>query len=171
VLARIAQGEAAATRECIDQYGNLVWSIARRLLRSHGDAQDAVGEIFNEVWRSAARFDPTQGSERVFVTTIARRRLIDRMRRAAHQAPSESMGIHSLSWVNGAHSAEASAEGRAAGRAVKQLRPELQKVLELGVLQGMSHAEIAKVLQLPVGTVKSMMYRGLIQVRELMGGR
>jgi RNA polymerase sigma-70 factor (ECF subfamily) len=49
-----------------------------------------------------------------------------------------------------------------------QLRPELQRVLELAVLQGLNHSEIAEVLGLPLGTVKKMVHRGLIQVRELM---
>jgi RNA polymerase sigma-70 factor (ECF subfamily) len=50
-----------------------------------------------------------------------------------------------------------------------QLRPEQRQVLELGLLQGLSHSEIAATLQIPLGTVKTMMRRGLIQVRELMG--
>ena len=164
MLARVAQRDPVAARECIDEFGGLIWSIARRLTRSHGDAQEAVQEIFTEVWRSADRFDPAQSSEQVFVATIARRRLIDRMRRAARQGRMEAMDMHSLSWVG---SADPSAN--AAARAVVQLRPELRRVLELAVLQGLNHSEIADVLQLPVATVKETMRRGLIQVRELMG--
>lgn len=167
VLTRVAQGDPVAARECIDEFGSLVWSIARRLTRSHADAEEAVQEIFSEVWRSADRFDPAQGSEKVFVATIARRRLIDRMRRAARQDFTESAGIHSLSWTS--NSGGPSAEADAAARAVMQVRPELRRVLQLGVLQGLNHAEIAEVLQMPVATVKATMLRGLIQVRELMG--
>jgi RNA polymerase sigma-70 factor (ECF subfamily) len=165
VLARVAQGDPVAARECIDEFGSLIWSIARRLTRSQADAQEAVQEIFGEVWRSADRFDPAQGSERVFIATIARRRLIDRMRRAARQDRTESIGIHSLTWV--INNADPGAE--AAARAVTQLRPELRRVLELAVLHGLKHSEVAEVLQLPVATVKEAMRRGLIQVRELMG--
>jgi RNA polymerase sigma-70 factor (ECF subfamily) len=164
VLTRVAQGDPVAARECIDEFGGLVWSIARRLTRNHADADEAVQEIFTEVWKSADRFDPAQGSEKVFVATIARRRLIDRMRRAARQGLAESDDIHSLSWVG-----SSCAEAAAAARAVMQVRPELRRVLELGVLRGLNHSEIAEVLQLPVATVKATMLRGLIQVRELMG--
>jgi RNA polymerase sigma-70 factor (ECF subfamily) len=170
VLARVAQGDQRAVRECIDQFGSLIWSIARRLTRTRADAEDAVQEIFTDVWRSAGRFDPAQGSEKVFVATIARRRLIDRMRRAAHQARTESTDdIDSLGFADSGNSAEVCAEAQAAARAVMQLRPEQRQVLELGILQGLSHSEIADVLQMPLGTVKTMMRRGLIQVRELMG--
>lgn len=171
LLVRVAQGDAVAARECVNRYGNLIWSIARRFAHTHANAEELVGEIFNEIWRSAPRFDPLQGSEAVFVATIARRRLIDRMRHAARQGSPESSGIHSLSWDKSGNSFAACEEARAAARAISQLRPELQRVLERGILQGLSHSEIADQLQLPVGMVKTMMYRGLVQVRELMSER
>lgn len=170
VLTRVASGDARALRECIDEFGSLVWSIARRLTRTRADAEDAVQEIFTDVWRSANRFDPAQGSEKVFIATIARRRLIDRLRRTANQGITESTdSIESLSWADPGIHAETSAEARTAARAVMQLRPEQRQVLELSLLQGLSHSEIADTLKMPLGTVKTMMRRGLIQVRQLMG--
>ena len=160
VIARVAQGDASATRECIDQFGGLIWSIARRFSRTQAEAEEAVREIFNDVWRNADRFDPEQGSERVFVATLARRRLIDRMRRAAHRNRANARMVFSDQGED--------TESQAAGQAVMQLRPELQRVLQLGLLDGMSHSEIAEALQLPVEVVKTMMCRGLIQARELM---
>jgi RNA polymerase sigma factor (sigma-70 family) len=86
ILERVARGDQQAVRECIDEFGGLVWAIARRMTRSRADAEDAVQEIFVDVWRSAARYDSVQGSEKVFITTIARRRLIDRIRRGRMNA-------------------------------------------------------------------------------------
>jgi RNA polymerase sigma-70 factor (ECF subfamily) len=170
VLVKVAQGDPHAVRACIDQFGSLVWSIARRFTRTHADAEDAVQEIFTDIWRSAARFDPAQGSEKVFVATIARRRLIDRLRRTSNQGTTTSTEeIETLTWADPGTHAETSAEAQTAARAVMQLRPEQRQVLELGLLQGLSHSEIAEALQMPLGTVKTMMRRGLIQVRELMG--
>lgn len=170
VLIKVAQGDQRAVRACIDEFGSLVWSIARRLTRTRADAEDAVQEIFTDLWRSAGRFDPAQGSEKVFVATIARRRLIDRLRRISNQgttAPTEE--LDSLAWADPGVHAENCAEAQTAARAVMQLRPEQRRVLELALLQGLSHAEIAEKLNMPLGTVKTMMRRGLIQVRELMG--
>jgi RNA polymerase sigma-70 factor (ECF subfamily) len=169
VLDRVAQGDAGAVRECIDRFGGLIWSIARRVTRTRADAEDAVQEIFADLWRSAGRFDPAQGSEEVFITMIARRRLIDRMRRAAQRdRPHSIANIDALGWPDPSYGADMSAEAQAAGRAVMQLRPELRKVLELGLLQGLSHSEIANRLEMPLETVKILMRRGLSQVRELM---
>ena len=63
VLTRIAAGDAAAVQECIDRYGNLVWTIARRFTRSTAEAEDAVQDVFIDLWKSAGRFDPSRASE------------------------------------------------------------------------------------------------------------
>jgi len=171
MLQRIASGDAAAVRECIDQYGALVWSIARRLSRTRADAEDATQEIFLDIWRSAARFDPAQGSDKVFIAMIARRRLIDRLRKSSAEPPMDPVEIlDTVAWTDAStsSSSETSMEAEQATRALAELRPEQRQVLELGLLHGLSQSEIAARLQMPLGTVKSFMRRGLIKVREQM---
>jgi RNA polymerase sigma factor (sigma-70 family) len=170
VLKRIARGDARAVSECIDQFGGLIWALARRLTRTRADAEDAVQEIFTDIWRSAGRFDSNQGSEKVFVTTIARRRLIDRLRRTTQEPQTESVdALDVLAWSQPGSRGEICVEAARAANAVAQLRPEQQQVLQLGILQGLTHSEIAASTGMPLGTVKTFMRRGLIQVRELMG--
>ena len=77
--------------ECLQKYGGLVWSIARKLCPNHADAEDAVQEVFIEVWRHAGRFDPQVASEATYITMIARRRLIDRFRRRSRQLDTASI--------------------------------------------------------------------------------
>jgi len=169
VLSRVADGDARAVRECIDQFGGLVWSIARRMSSNRVDIEQVVREIFADVWRNAARYDPEQGSEEIFITMIARRRLIDRMRRAARRGRARASGENApLGWGDPASSTSVCYEARAARRALRRLRPEQRMVLELGVLQGLSHMEIADRLQMPLDTVKTLMARGLIRMREAM---
>lgn len=170
LMTRIARGENAAVAACIEQYGSLVWAIARRLLRNQSDAEDAVQEIFTDVWRSAHRFDPKAGSEKVFITTIARRRLIDRMRRVANRVQTESTDVlDELGFHTPDTAAEVGVEAERAARVLATLRPEQRKVIELGLLHGLSHSEIAEATGMPLGTVKTFMRRGLIQVREKLG--
>jgi RNA polymerase sigma-70 factor (ECF subfamily) len=169
VLKRIARGEQRAVSECIDQFGNLIWALARRLSRTRADAEDAVQEIFIDLWRSAGRFDPAQGSEKVFITTIARRRLIDRLRRTAQEPARESTeALDAAGFAEPGTRGEVCVEAEQAARAVARLKPEQQKVLELGILHGLSHSEIAAKTGMALGTVKTNMRRGLIEVRELM---
>ena len=170
LMKRIARGEDAAVAEVMEQYGSLVWAIARRLTRNPSDAEDAVQEIFTDVWRSAHRFDPAAGSEKVFVTMIARRRLIDRMRRIANRVQTESSDVlDELGFHTPDTAGEISVEAERAARVVATLRPEQRQVIELGLLQGLSHADIAGVTGMPLGTVKTFMRRGLIAVREKLG--
>lgn len=170
LMQRIARGEEAAVAEVMEQYGSLVWAIARRLTRNPSDAEDAVQEIFTDVWQSAHRFDPSAGTEKVFVTMIARRRLIDRMRRLANRVRTESTDVLDVLGFHTPDTAgEISVEAERAARAVATLRPEQRKVIELGLLQGLSHSDIATATGMPLGTVKTFMRRGLIQVREMLG--
>jgi RNA polymerase sigma-70 factor (ECF subfamily) len=169
VLARVARGDAKAVRECIDEFGGLVWAIARRMTRSRADAEDAVQEIFIDVWRSAGRFDAAQGSEKVFITTIARRRLIDRIRRGKmNQMMDPVDSLEDAKWAEPGNDGEVRVEAERAAAVVARLRPDQRKVLSMGLLEGMTHSEIATATGMPLGTVKTQMRRGLIQVRQWM---
>lgn len=170
LMTRIARGDDAAVAACIEQYGSLIWAIARRMLRNQCDAEDAVQEVFTDVWRSAHRFDARAGSEKVFVTTIARRRLIDRMRRVANRIQTESTDVlDELGFHTPDTAAEVGVEAARAAEVLQTLRPEQRRVIELGLLHGLSHSEIAESTGMPLGTVKTFMRRGLIQVREKLG--
>ena len=91
LLHRVAAGEALAVRECLARYGGLVWSLARRYSPSPAEAEDAAQEIFLDLWRSAARFDPRQASETTYVALIARRRLVDRQRHRQRRPQAEPL--------------------------------------------------------------------------------
>jgi len=170
ILKRIASGNKSAVSECLNTYGGLVWSLARRMLSNSEEAEDAVQEIFIDVWKNAERFDESQASETTFIAMIARRRLIDRLRRQNRQPrvdsledilaePSESRNIDMQTGV----------EAREAAQAMKQLRPEQRQILHLSIVQGFSHQEIANALKMPLGTVKTHARRGLMQIREVLG--
>lgn len=168
VLARIASGDASAVQECLDLYGNLVWSLARRFTRSAAEAEDAVQEVFLDVWKSAARFDATRASEKTFVAMIARRRLIDLLRRSEARPELVPIPEH-LDFADDTHERiEQTAELSTAERALAALRPEQRRVLLMSVYQGMSHGEIVSATGIPLGTVKSHIRRGLAEVRSAL---
>lgn len=170
ILERIADGDQAAVNECLTAYGGLVWSLARRMLRNSDDAEDAVQEIFVDIWKNAGRFDPSQASETTFIAMIARRRLIDRIRFAQRRlAPDSLEDVLTEPSEAGNKSIEMAVEARDAFKALTQLRPEQRQVLQLSIVHGLSHQEIADALKMPLGTVKTHARRGIIQVREILG--
>ena len=170
VLRRVAEGDEAAVKDVMDQFGGLVWSLARRSCPTAADAEDATQEIFLEIWKSAHRFDASKGSETLFVAMIARRRLIDRIRKQSREPYKDSIDEPGMQLTQeGADRwAETCAEASLAAQAVAMLKPQQKLVLEMGLLRGLSHSEIAAATGMPLGTVKTQMRRGLIKVREIM---
>ena len=169
-LQRVAAGDAPAVTECLQKYRGLVWSVARKLCPNHADAEDAVQEVFVEVWRHAGRFDPQVASEATYVTMIARRRLIDRFRRRSREPVTASIPEEIVeSTSRHEERAEIEEEAARARRYLQQLRPEQRQVLELSITHGLSQTQIAEATNLPLGTVKTHARRGLLRLRELLG--
>ena len=126
-------------------------------------------ELGAQDYSSAGRFDASQGSDKVFIAMITRRRLIDRLRKTSAEPPMDSVdALETVAWADPGTAPEISSEVEQATRALAELRPEQRQVLELGLMHGLSQSEIAARLGMPLGTVKSFMRRGLIKVREYL---
>jgi len=169
ILQRIARSDADAVKECLDRYGGLVWSLARRFNRDPVEAEDAVQEIFIAIWESAKRYDPALAAESTFIAMIARRRLIDRLRarkRTSHLDLDASIDPEAR--ASNAPSPEVALDLDRVSRALGQLRPEQRQMLELSVAHGLSHQQISATTGVALGTVKSHVRRGLMRVRELL---
>lgn len=167
ILARIASGDPAAVQDCMDTYGGLVWSLARRLSPTPPDAEDAVQEIFVALWKNAGKFDETKSSEKTFIAMIARRRLIDRLRYRGRRPEFQDIDEEGPDPAGDQHKQiELSVEAASAARHLAQLKPDQRKVIQMSIYYGMSHSEISKATSIPIGTVKSHIFRGLAAVRE-----
>ncbi len=170
VFDRIARGEETAVRECMTTYGGLVWSLARRFSENVADAEDAVQEIFLDLWKSAHRFDATVGTEAAFVSTIARRRLIDRIRSNSRRPGTEPLDEERIEQIEdpGGDAGAIASDFGVASRALEQLDPDQRNLLMMGVVEGMSHSEIALATGKPLGTVKTQLRRGLSRIRRMV---
>jgi RNA polymerase sigma-70 factor (ECF subfamily) len=169
ILERVAGGDPAAVQDCIDRYGSLVHTLARRMCPAGAEIDDAVQEAFIDLWRKAHRFDPRIADESTFVAMVARRRLIDMRRRLQRHSGAAEVDES----VAGAEqavdvSAELADDADRAKRAFAELKPEQQRVLRLSVWEGHSHQSIADITGLPLGTVKTHARRGLNKLRELL---
>ncbi|HQZ81753.1 MAG TPA: sigma-70 family RNA polymerase sigma factor [Pyrinomonadaceae bacterium] len=170
ILKRIATGDRNAVEDCLNSYGGLVYSIARKLLANEADAEDAVQEAFIDVWKNAGRFDPTVASEATFIAMITRRRVIDRIRHSGRRISTDPIEDMVQEPGDRGHKAiEVNVEANEAAEAMRALRPEQQQVLRLSIVDGMSHQEIADLTGIPLGTVKTHARRGLLRVREALG--
>jgi RNA polymerase sigma factor (sigma-70 family) len=169
VLPEVAMGKSTAVADCLDRYGNLVWSLALRSCPDPDSAQDAVQDIFLKLWKTADRFDPEIASESTFVAMIARRRLIDlsRKRRWASNAEVDFERIPNLE-MNAPERIEINEEAAKAQVMLESLTNDQKQVIKLSIYDGLSHSRISAATGLSLGTVKTHLRRGLRKLREAL---
>ncbi len=166
VLTRVAQGDQASMRELMEQYTGLVWSLVRRKIANSSDAEDLVQEIFAEIWKSAHRYDSSLGSEATFIAVIARRRIIDAIRKITRHAPELAFdGAIEYDAAAAPTDRELPHDLSQAMSVLSTLRPDRRGVLELSIIHGRSHAEIVEATGMPLGTVKAHIRRGHEEIR------
>jgi RNA polymerase sigma-70 factor (ECF subfamily) len=170
LLERVARGDGEAVTALVQEYTPLIWSIARRQLGAHC-ADDVVQEVFLALWKDAERFDPSLSSEATYVTTVARRRVIDRRRREGRGPTSELPEAELAEPDRGLERVQLDEEARLAEAALETLPERQRDVLRLAIVEGLTHVEIATRTALPLGTVKSHVRRGLERVREALARR
>ena len=168
ILARIADGENGSFELLIEKYGNLVWSIGKKFLYRQSDLEDAVQEVFIAIWKSADKYDANKAKEITFVSMIARRRFIDHLRKI-----SKHKNLESIDDDNSGHQLykesilNESTDLQLVKNAIQSLDIDDQELLNLSVYQGYSHSEISKLLNIPLGTVKTRIRRNLIKLKEI----
>jgi RNA polymerase sigma factor (sigma-70 family) len=173
LLAEVASGDQEAMRTLIKRYSGLVWSLVRRKIRSQSDAEDLVQEIFADVWKSAHRYDSSVGSEDTFVAMITRRRIIDQIRRIGRspdQVTLDAPGAERAcsSDEEAIEQLDTTPHAKRVMGVLRSLRPERRQTIELAVIHGLSHSQIAESTGMPLGTVKAHLRRGLDEVRTLL---
>jgi RNA polymerase sigma factor (sigma-70 family) len=171
LLPDVAAGSERAVQACVARYGALVWSLARRWSPDQADAEDATQEIFIDLWRSASKYDPSRLTEAGWVAMIARRRLIDRSRRRERLPSFEPLAEEHDAVDERAYDVEHAARVEQARAVLRELPATQRRMLELSLLEGRSHDEIARETSTPLGTVKSHIRRGLQRARDLLASR
>lgn len=173
ILVRVADGDPGAVKDVLNRYSALVWSLASGLSKDPHEVEDVVQDIFVDVWRSAKRYDPKVASEATFIATIARRRVIDRRRRAGRRLDPEPLEEELAPGVDdpSLRQVELDDEAAQAREVVAQLTGDRRRVLELSVVTGLTHREIAADTGIPLGTVKSHIRRGLAEVTDRLKAR
>ncbi len=172
LVARMARGDARAFEQLYDQSSPLLYTLALRILEDRDDAADLLQDVYGEVWRKGARYEPGRGSAMAWLITLTRSRAIDRLRSRSARGHGVT---DSLDQVQGAElRAEGSGpfEARAevelqgvVGKALAELPEAQRQALELAYYEGLSHAEIAARLNQPVGTIKTRIKLGMSKLR------
>jgi RNA polymerase sigma-70 factor (ECF subfamily) len=166
ILSRVAAGESRAMNLCINQHGGIVWAIARRYIKDSAEAEDLVQEVFTEVWKKAASFDPTIASESTFIGLIARRRAIDFLRRLGRRPDFEPLAAAESLPLPTSRNSSITCDPEAVKSSLAKLPDDTRQLFSLFFEDGFTHPEIAERTGLPLGTVKTRLRRGLITLRD-----
>jgi RNA polymerase sigma-70 factor, ECF subfamily len=153
-----------------DRHGGAAYSLAHRIVGDPEAAEDVTQEAFLSIWRSGARFDPARGSVRSWALGVVRNRSIDALRRQAGKAPKLDYDDDAVIAAQPAGElTDSEAIRRETARrvrgAMRELPQEQSEVIGLAYFGGFTHSEIARMLSMPLGTVKGRMRLGLEKIR------
>jgi len=169
LLTRIVARDPEALAKLYDRYRGVVMAFALRVLRDRAEAEEAVVDVFHQVWRHAETFDAGRGSVAAWIMILCRSRAVDRLRQRGRRQAVESSGdgLHEMpsSAKRPDEEAESSLVKRRVVRALAVLSAGQREAIELAYYEGLSHAEIASRLREPLGTVKTRIRQGMLQLR------
>ncbi|HUZ25214.1 MAG TPA: sigma-70 family RNA polymerase sigma factor [Streptosporangiaceae bacterium] len=170
LLARVARGDEDAFRGVFDHAAGPVLGTVRRILRDHAQSEEVMQEVLLEVWRTAARFDPDAGSAAAWIMTLAHRRAVDRVR-SEHSAAQRELraATTSVDYDEVTEAVELNLDHERVRRCLTTLTELQREAVTLAYYHGYTYREVAELLGVAVGTVKTRMRDGLIRLRDCLG--
>ena len=167
LIAECGDGNRAAFRRIYDMTSHRVFGIVLAILRNRAAAEEIAQEVYVQIWRQSGRFNQEQANAMGWISSIARNRAIDRLRadraRGFVQFTDEVPDL-----ADDRLAADAPLDALVLTRALSGLRPEYRKIILLSYFRGYTQSEMSELLDLPLGTVKSWMKRGLAELREAL---
>ncbi|GEP38244.1 RNA polymerase sigma factor SigK [Nocardioides psychrotolerans] len=145
--------------------------LAVRILRDQHQAEEVTQEIFLQVWQSAAQFDPSRGSAMTWLMTLAHRRAVDRVRasESSRRRDTADVGLDvRTAYDETAAAVHTSLEGQRVHAALATLSPGQRRAIELAYFGGLTHTEVSRLLQIPLGTAKTRIRDGLRRLHDLL---
>jgi RNA polymerase sigma-70 factor, ECF subfamily len=172
LLSRVAKGDQAAFGELYDQVAPRVLGLVKRLLIDHSQSEEVTQEIFLEIWQTASRYEASRGGALTWIMTMAHRRAVDRIRASqAGRDRDTKIGIRDLEveYDHVAETVEVRIEHERVEKAMTRLTELQRQAVSLAYFGGYSHSEVADMLHVPLGTVKTRLRDGMIRLRDEMG--
>ncbi|GAB7548925.1 MULTISPECIES: sigma-70 family RNA polymerase sigma factor [unclassified Cupriavidus] len=175
LLQGAAMGDRQALRQLYDQTATKLFGLALRITNRHDWAEDVVQESFVSIWHHAGDYRPHLAAPMTWMTAIVRNRALDCLRRQAAARASQTVELDDTlgEWLaddaaGPAELALASQEARALNQCLQRLEQPQRQAISLAYLKDMSHSELSEQLQVPLGTIKSWIRRGLERLRTCL---
>jgi RNA polymerase sigma-70 factor, ECF subfamily len=168
LLARVAKRDLEAFACFYDRTSPLLFSVARSIVRDAALAEDVLQEVYLQIWNKAESFDPRLGKPIAWAIALTRNKALDRWR-SSRRRESALQEFGETAEQSASADAGSDVELRDAAAIVKEalntLPDKQRQAIELALLQGLPHAEVAQAMQEPLGTIKAWIRRGIIEIR------
>jgi len=172
LMARSSRGHEDAFAELYELTSSRIYGTVLRVLRSSDHAAEVTQEVYVEVWRQSARYAPDKGSVLAWMTTMAHRRAVDRVRSVTSEvARDERYAVIGIDrevdqvWEG----VEQRLDGERVRKGMTSLTAIQREALTLAYFGGYTQSQVASLLRLPLGTVKTRIRDGLIGLRDALG--
>lgn len=170
LLAQVARGDHAAFETVYDQLAGPVYGLIRKVLRDPAQSEEVTQEVMLEIWRTASRFDEGQGTAVTWAMTIAHRRAVDRVRsEAASVRREQKIAPGPVSGDDVEELVETALDRQRVRRCMGALTGLQAEAIKLAYYSGYSYPQVADLLGVALGTVKTRIRDGLIRLRDCMG--
>ncbi|WP_035799313.1 sigma-70 family RNA polymerase sigma factor [Kitasatospora mediocidica] len=172
LVAKVAIGDQDAFGRLYDAVAGPVLGLVRRVLRDPAQSEEVTQEVMLEIWRTAARFRPDRGAAMAWVMTMAHRRAVDRVRSAQAATDREQRAAASArmpAYDEVVEQVESRIEREQVRRCLRGLTELQRESVTLAYYRGCTYREVAELLGVPLGTVKTRLRDGLIRLRDCLG--
>lgn len=170
LLGEVARGDLGAFDTVYDRVAAQVFGVVRSLVRDPSQSEEVTQEVFVEVWRTAVRFDRAKGNAIAWVTTIAHRRAVDRVRSEQRAAERERRAVTAtVAYDDVVDTVEARIDREQVRRCLAALTELQREAINLAFYGGHTYREVADLLGVPAGTVSTRIHDGLIRLRDCLG--
>ena len=175
LIHQVARGDEAAFADLFRLLSPAILGLVRRVLRDPAQSEEVTQEVFVEIWRTASRFDAEKGSVNAWITTLAHRRAVDRVRSEQSRTDRQLKVTATDPVTEPAADAEVldavetDLDARRVRHALDSLTALQREAVELAFYRGYTHPQVAQLLDVPLGTVKTRIRDGLIRLRDQLG--
>jgi RNA polymerase sigma-70 factor, ECF subfamily len=169
-LVLVARGDGAAFDAVFEQVGPSVFGVVKRVIRDPAQSEEVTQEVLLEIWQNAAKFDVTRGSATAWVMTLAHRRAVDRVRSVQKESERERrVAAADIPYDEVIEAVESSLERERVRRCLNSLTELQRESVNLAYYRGYTYGQVASLLGVPTGTVKTRMRDALIRLRDCLG--
>ncbi|MFF5829975.1 sigma-70 family RNA polymerase sigma factor [Streptomyces bacillaris] len=172
LLVRVARGDQEAFAQVYDAVSGPVLGLVRSILRDPAQSEEVAQEVLVEVWRTAPRFHASRGSAMNWVLTLAHHRAVDRVRSAEAAAAREHRAAlldRTPAFDEVSEQVETRLEREQVRRCLRTLSELQRQSVTLAYYRGLTYREVAELLTVPLGTIKTRLRDGLIRLRDCLG--